>query len=279
MKVRVLTALGIVTVGLPLLIFSQYIVYPIALGMLAAMAVFEVLRVLSVHKIYILSVPAILVSAVMPVLTYDSIFGIDERSYILLLALVLFAFLFYTVLLTVFSKGRINVGSAASVFMLLTYITAAFSSMGLLRYMENGAYVFGLVFVGAWVCDTFAYFTGVLFGKHKLIPELSPKKTVEGSLGGIAFTVIAFVLYGLIVEKTSSLSANYLVLALSGLILSVVAQLGDLFASLIKREHGIKDYSRLLPGHGGIMDRFDSILAVSAVLMIICQLFPPFSAV
>ena len=80
----------------------------------------------------------------------------------------------------------------------------------------------------------------------------------------------------MIIEACTDLSANYLVLALIGLALSVVSQIGDLFASLIKREHGIKDYSRMLPGHGGVMDRFDSILAISTVLMAVCMVFPPF---
>ena len=278
MKVRVLTGVGIFLVGLPLLLFSKYLVFPIVLGILAAMAVWEVLRVFSLHKKYELTIPACLVALAMPIFTHTIFFDSQEQNkYLLLLALVLFVFLIYLVFLSVFSKGRMEFGSVSSVFTMVVYVTASFSALGLLRYMELGAYTFGLVFVAAWVCDTFAYFTGRLFGKHKLIPELSPKKTVEGSIGGMAFAVIGFVVYGLIMQFCFELKVNYLTLCLSGLLLSVVSQLGDLFASLIKREHGAKDYSQLLPGHGGIMDRFDSILAVSAVFMIICQVFPPFS--
>ena len=149
--------------------------------------------------------------------------------------------------------------------------------MGLLRYMNNGVYLFGMVFIGAWVSDSMAYFTGRLIGKHKLAPTLSPKKTIEGSIGGIVFTVAAFVLYGLIIEGVSDLSANYLLLAIMGGVLSAVSQIGDLWASLIKREYGIKDYSKMLPGHGGVMDRFDSVLSISTILMIFCILFSPFA--
>ena len=149
--------------------------------------------------------------------------------------------------------------------------------MSLTRYMQNGVYIFALVFVAAWMCDVFAYFTGRFFGKHKLAPHLSPKKTVEGSIGGIIFAVLGCMLYGLIVDLATDLHARYLVLACLGLSLSVISQIGDLWASLIKREHGIKDYSQMLPGHGGVMDRFDSILAISTVLMALCMVFPPFN--
>ena len=97
-----------------------------------------------------------------------------------------------------------------------------------------------------------------------------------GKIGGIVFAVLGCMLYGFIVSKVAGLNARYLVLALLGFVLSIISQIGDLWASLIKREHGIKDYSRMLPGHGGVMDRFDSILAISTVLMAVCMVFPPF---
>ena len=140
-----------------------------------------------------------------------------------------------------------------------------------------GKFVYLIPFVFAWVTDTFAYFAGRFFGKHKLAPHLSPKKTVEGSIGGIVFAILGCMLYGFIVSFATDLEARYLVLALLGFVLSIISQIGDLWASLIKREHGIKDYSQMLPGHGGVMDRFDSILAISTVLMAVCMLFPPFA--
>ena len=131
--------------------------------------------------------------------------------------------------------------------------------------------------VCAWGSDVFAYFTGRFFGKHKLIPEVSPKKTVEGAIGGIVCAGGLAMLYGLIVSSLTELTPNYLVLALCGVILAAFSQIGDLIASLLKREHGIKDYGRIFPGHGGVMDRFDSILAIATVLMAICLVFPPFA--
>ena len=278
MKVRLLTSLGIAVFGLPLLIFSQYIVYPIALGLLSTIAVWELLRVFGMHKRVLLAIPTYLLSALLPFFSYGLFFPSEKQStYLLIIALAIFAYLIFLAGYSVLSNGRVRFIDIAKVFAAVTYVTVSFTSMSLLRYMDNGAYVFGLIFVGAWVSDSFAYFTGRLIGRHKLAPELSPKKTVEGSIGGIVFTVIAFAVYGIIIECFFSLDANYLALCLTGLALSLVGQIGDLFASLIKREHGVKDYSGILPGHGGIMDRFDSVLAVSPVLLIISILFPLFA--
>ena len=120
--------------------------------------------------------------------------------------------------------------------------------------------------------DTFAYFVGMLFGKHKLIEDVSPKKTIEGSIGGIFFCVVSFVVFGIIMDVFFDRSANILFLAISAVAVSVVSQIGDLIMSVIKRHYGIKDYGKLFPGHGGMLDRFDSILAVALVMSAICML-------
>ena len=293
MKERVLTAIGIGIVGIPIIMFSRFIVYPIFLGLLSAIAVWELLRVFGFEKRYEISIPAYLVAGLLPVFAHDTFTGGATGTYVLVLGGAVFAFLLYLVTACVVGKEIImrknsesedsdkqrilEFGDVAAVFISVTYVTVSFTSMALTRYMANGGYIFGLVFVAAWMCDVFAYFTGRFFGRHKLAPHLSPKKTVEGSIGGISFAVIGCMLYGFIVSRVTELNANYLVLALLGLVLSIISQIGDLWASLIKREHGIKDYSRMLPGHGGVMDRFDSILAISTVLMAVCMVFPPFN--
>lgn len=116
------------------------------------------------------------------------------------------------------------------------------------------------VLVISFSTDIFAYFSGRLFGKHKLIPSISPKKTIEGSIGGIICTVLVSILYSKI---TGIYTNNILLIGLFG---SIVAQLGDLFASAIKRYCGIKDFGKLIPGHGGILDRFDSVIFVSLLV-------------
>ena len=293
MKQRVLTSLGIGVVVIPIMILSRYIVYPIFLGLISAIAVWELLRVFGFEKRFEIAIPSYLIAGLLPAFAHDSITHGDQIGYLLLVGIVVFSFLLYLAMVCVIGKeivikqneekgdeGKqkiLGFTDVASVFMSVTYVTVSFTSMSLTRYMKNGVYIFVLVFVAAWMCDIFAYFTGRFFGKHKLAPHLSPKKTVEGSIGGIIFSVLGCVLYGIIVEQATDLNARYVTLALIGLILSVISQIGDLWASLIKREYGVKDYSQMMPGHGGIMDRFDSILAISTVLMALAMAFPPFN--
>jgi phosphatidate cytidylyltransferase len=130
-----------------------------------------------------------------------------------------------------------------------------------------------------WVTDTFAYFSGRLFGKHKLIPAVSPKKTVEGAIGGAVFCALATLLYGFIVQKAYGVIPNYPVLILGGLMIAAVSQIGDLVFSAIKRQYGIKDYGMMLPGHGGLLDRFDSCIAVSVLITLISTYFDFFTFV
>lgn len=277
MKVRILTAIGIFIVGVPILIFSDTVAYPIALSLLSVIAAWEMLRVFGLQRKYAISIPSYLIALCLPLSASDIIISSEShRDFLLAEALVLFAFLMYLAAAAVLSRGHISFESVSRVFISVCYVTVSFSSMSLMRYMVNGGLFVGLIFTVAWTTDTFAYFTGRLFGKHKLAPGLSPKKTVEGAIGGTVFAVVGCIVYGLVSELLySGVNADFLILALIGLVCSVISQIGDLWASLIKREYGVKDYSRILPGHGGVMDRFDSILAVSAVLYAICMVFPP----
>ena len=132
--------------------------------------------------------------------------------------------------------------------------------------MQNGVVLLFIPFLGAWMPDTFAYFSGTLFGKHKLIPSVSPKKTVEGAIGAVVGCIISFLVYGLIVDYAAGLSVNYLTLAILAVLCGIIAQLGDLSASVIKREFGVKDFGNLIPGHGGIIDRIDSLIFVAPLV-------------
>lgn len=278
MKTRTITAAFIVLVTVPLIILSEFIIYALALSALSVMATFEILRVFGLERVWLVSVPAYILGSTLPFACY---FVTDDMLYLYLLtiAALLFAYLIYLMGVAVFSRGKISVRAIAEVFFLVTYVVMSFASLSMIRYMdkETGFYRLILVFLAAWITDTSAYLVGSLIGKHKLIPEISPKKTVEGAIGGIVGALLSYLLFGLILDLSiSNLHVSYVALALFSIILSVVSQIGDLIASLVKREHGVKDYSNLLPGHGGIMDRFDSILAVSTILLILTLIFPPF---
>ena len=139
-----------------------------------------------------------------------------------------------------------------------------------LRYVENGIYYVWLIFIGAWGSDTCAYCVGKLFGKHKMPSELSPNKTIEGCVGG----VIGAALIGFLFALFALRSPEYLwKLPIIGGVSSIISQIGDLAASAIKRNHDIKDYGKLIPGHGGILDRFDSIIFIAPIVYYLVVFF------
>ena len=133
----------------------------------------------------------------------------------------------------------------------------------LIRQHEHGKILIWMLFISAWSTDTFAYFAGKALGKHKLCPAISPKKTVEGSVGGIVGCIAIILIYSYACAAYTGYSLNCLNAVLFACAASVVSQFGDLAASCIKREHGAKDYGNLIPGHGGILDRFDSTLLIA----------------
>jgi phosphatidate cytidylyltransferase len=281
MKKRTITAVFILLVMIPIILLSKYPIYSIALSALAVMATYEILHAIGVEKNWYLSVPAYILAGVFPFASYF-VTAQTRFTYLLTIAALLYVYMIYIMGVAVFSKGRTSFKVIAEVFLSITYVIVSFTSLSMIRYIDKdiGLYKLLLVFIVAWVCDSMAYVVGSLFGKHKLIPEISPKKTVEGAIGGIASAVIAYMLFGLILDLAiPNMKVNYIVLAVFALVLSVVSQLGDLIASLIKREHSIKDFGNLLPGHGGIMDRFDSIMAVSTILLILSIVFPPFTLI
>ena len=278
MKQRIITAIIILLVAVPTVLFSEYIIYPIVLSLLAMRAVFELLRVIGAERKLFIGIPAYILAAAFPLGAY---FVTDTTviTYLLLLAASLFVYMLLLMGISVFSKGSTPFSKISEIFTAITYIIVSFSSLSLTRYLDRsiGLYIVILVFVASWMCDAGAYLVGSVCGKHKLIPEISPKKTVEGAVGGVIIATAAFLLYGFIIDSFFGVGVNYLRLAVFGVLLSIVSQLGDLVASLIKREYGVKDYGRIFPGHGGVMDRFDSIFAVSTILMMLSIVLPPFT--
>ena len=123
------------------------------------------------------------------------------------------------------------------------------------------------------MCDGCAYFVGRAFGKHKLIPAVSPKKTIEGAIGGVVGTLILMMIFALVMQFGFGYVPNYIGILLLTLVSCPVSMCGDLIASLLKREHNVKDYGNLLPGHGGVMDRFDSCISTGPFIYIVCVLF------
>ncbi len=163
---------------------------------------------------------------------------------------------------------------ASSVFMMV-YIVCFMQCITLVRGEDKtGLILMFLIFICAWISDTGAYFTGKLFGKHKLIEKISPKKTVEGAIGGVVFSALGGVVLGLVAVLGFNLKANYLLLALTGAVGSIFGQVGDLVASWLKRQYGIKDFGNIMPGHGGAMDRFDSVVLAAPFVYFLVHYLP-----
>ena len=148
------------------------------------------------------------------------------------------------------------------------------SALVRIRIMESGIFFIAAPFVMAFLPDTGAYLVGCAFGKHKLCPTISPKKTVEGLLGGFLGGIVGMVAYGLVLQHFFGFQVNYLFACIYGILGAGGATFGDLMFSVIKRQTGIKDYGKLLPGHGGILDRFDSVTIVAPLAEVLLLILP-----
>ena len=167
----------------------------------------------------------------------------------------------------VFKFPKYHANQIMSTYFSFIYAPVLFSFVYLTRELEYGVYFVWVIFISSWISDTCAYCVGMLFGKHKLAPVLSPKKSIEGSIGGIVGSAIVGALFGyFVVEQIITEQQVTWIFALIGAIGSVVSQIGDLAASAIKRNYDIKDYGKLIPGHGGILDRFDSVIFTAPII-------------
>ena len=268
MLTRILTACVLIPLLVLILFFSWTLAYPIAWAILAGVAIYEIFRVFGRGKDFWLSIPAYILAVGLPFGFYFT--SVGEK---ILLAAIL-VYLLWVISVTVFRRGAFPFAEAASVYTASVYVALGFAALSAIRYGfgDYGKYLCLLAFIGPWTTDTFAYFTGRFFGRHKLIPEVSPKKTVEGSIGGTVFCIVGYIVFGLVMQFSYGFTVNYWMLGVAGLLVAVISQIGDLIASLIKREHGIKDYGKIFPGHGGVMDRFDSVLTTSVMLWLLMQI-------
>lgn len=162
----------------------------------------------------------------------------------------------------VFTFPKYKIEEVTLAFLGLFYVAVMLSYIYKVRILEDGIYIVWLIFIASWGNDTFAYFTGVLLGKHKMAPVLSPKKSIEGAIGGIAGATILGIIFGYIVNgyMSETVSHPVFIFAAASFVGAILAIIGDLTASAIKRNHNVKDYGKLIPGHGGILDRYDSVI-------------------
>ncbi|MDA1475509.1 phosphatidate cytidylyltransferase [Bacillus changyiensis] len=262
MKQRILTAVIAAAVFLPLVMVGG-LPFTILVYAMSILALFELLRM---KGLQLLSVPGMITLILLGILLYPSryrelvTFGVSKGEVLFLAVLLLLAY-------TVLSKNIISFDGVA--FAVLTAIYIGFGFYYFIEIRDMGlSYVFFALGV-VWSTDSGAYFIGKSFGKRKLWPEISPNKTIEGFWGGISMAVI----FALIYQMATDFLHSYLFVFMITILLSIVGQIGDLAESAFKRHYHVKDSGRILPGHGGVLDRFDSLLFVVPFLYFLLVLF------
>ncbi|KXG43418.1 phosphatidate cytidylyltransferase [Tepidibacillus infernus] len=257
MKQRILTGL-IGGIGFIYLVWLGELPYTILVILLALIGYYEFLRM---NQTPVFSWQGLigLNTVLFIILTQNSLLaGIDRQQLMSLLLVSLFLYL----ALIVIKKNEINFDQVSYHLFGAMYIGFGFSYMLETRLMEHGFQFSLLVFLATFASDSGAYFTGKYLGKTKLWPEISPKKTIEGSIGGIVFAIIV----SLLLNAMFQITEHFMLMIWAGILIAITGQFGDLIESALKRSKGVKDSGSLLPGHGGVLDRFDSLIFVFPIL-------------
>lgn len=239
----ILAIIIVSTGGLPLYITT---------ALISLIGLFELYRVMSIEH-NILGATGYLTAV-----SYYGLVWFDGQQFVTLMAI---AALMLLMSIYVFTFPKYKTEEVTVTYFGVFYVAVMLSYLYQVRAMADGKYLVWLIFISSWGCDTCAYCVGKLFGKHKMAPVLSPKKSIEGAVGGAAgAAILAFGYTLLFGSRMSDIADPQFTCTAACAIAAVISQIGDLAASAIKRNHNIKDYGNLIPGHGGILDRFDSML-------------------
>lgn len=256
-KKRLLSGILLVLIAIALICTGGNILL-LALTIVSIIGLFELYRVFHIEK-----TPAGMVGYAAVLVYYANLLWnfIPDMMVFVLGILVIFMVI-YVFCFPLYKADQIFAG-----FVGVFYVAIMLSCIYQTRMLEAGTYIVWLIFLCSWGCDTCAYCVGVLAGKHKMAPKLSPKKSIEGAIGGVIGATLLTILYGFIFQKEMNLSVEYIfILAGISALGALISMVGDLAASAIKRNYDIKDYGKLIPGHGGILDRFDSVIFTAPII-------------
>lgn len=261
MVTRLITAAIGVAVALVVLFLHNTPVLPIAAGAIAAAALFEFLRANKLLRYHLSSIAALAYAFLLPCLQVGIVARYRSMMIIAAICCVLFDYVRHQK-----KMPEKTVFTFLTGMFLIPPAMAAAVTLNKTHEVHGVAYLV-LALCGAWIADTGAYFIGTAFGKAKLCPAISPKKTIVGFIGGIVANVIFFIVFSAIycsvmTKKGIPMGINWFATILVSMVCAILGTLGDLAASTVKRQLGIKDYGEIMPGHGGILDRFDSVLLV-----------------
>lgn len=242
----ILVLIALVTVG------SGGVILFVTTGVISMIGLFELYRVMNIQK------KPIGIFGYLTVVSYYGLLWFHGEQFMMLMSI---AFLMVLMSIYVFTFPKYKTEEVTVSFFGVFYVAVMLSYLYQVRVIADGKYLVWLIFLSSWGCDTCAYCVGMLIGKHKLAPVLSPKKSIEGAVGGvIGAALLGFIYATIFGGAMAEVNNPQLACALACAIAAVISQVGDLAASAIKRNHNVKDYGHLIPGHGGILDRFDSML-------------------
>ena len=275
MAKRIVTAFIAILVGVSFIIIDNVWVWTVVAAFFGANAVWELIGAVNCRQFKLLTTLCLVFSAAVPFVI------MFKLTWLMAPMLAVFIMALFGVMLT--KHKRIKFEHLTMCGVAAVMIPAALCCVLLFRYSADpsnrglGVFLILYVLFCAWFGDSGAYFVGTFLGKHKLCPNISPKKTVEGFIGGIVTVGVVVTITGLIFDffVFDDIRVNYPVVIIVGMLASVFGVLGDLSASVIKREFGVKDFGNLFPGHGGVLDRFDSVLFVAPFVYLVCQYFSP----
>lgn len=263
-RTRLLSGIVLVALALLLIITGNDILL-VSIGVISLIGLFELYRVFHIEK-NVLGFTGY-IATVLYYLNLRFHVVTDFRLFVIVFLIVL-------LMCYVFGYPRFHAKEVLASFFGVFYVSMMLSYIYETRMMEHGLYIVWLVFLCSWGCDTCAYCVGVLFGKHKMAPKLSPKKSVEGAVGGVLGAMLLTALYSYIFASNMNLEVEQIVvLSLISGVGAFISMIGDLAASAIKRNYEIKDYGTLIPGHGGIMDRFDSVIITAPIIYYLAATF------
>ncbi|SES76040.1 phosphatidate cytidylyltransferase [Oceanobacillus limi] len=257
MKQRIQTAILALIIFIPIVLYGS-LPFSILIYLLATLGLIELLKM---HKIPIFSLPSLLAIGlvwliVLPETTEISTYILFNKTELIMLFVMLL--LAYTVLV----KNKFTFDDSGFILLAALYVGMGFYYFHETRIASDGLSLIFFVLLVVWATDTGAYFSGKSFGKNKLWPQISPNKTIEGAIGGIILATIVGVTYYVIFPLSYSIS----IIIIVSVLVSIFGQIGDLVESAFKRHYDVKDSGNLLPGHGGVLDRFDSLIFVFPML-------------
>ena len=252
-KTRLISGIVLVIIALATIISGSWILFftLLAVSLIGMRELYKVMKVSDEH-VTVLELVGYL-GAVLYYIAMRSDFG-SYGTMAIIISMILILFVY------VFGYPKYHAEQVMAAFFGVVYVAVMLSFIYLTRSLPDGKFLVWLIFLCSWGCDTCAYCVGMLIGKHKMAPVLSPKKSIEGAVGGVAGAALLGVIYA---AATQGKMAEYALICAVGALISMV---GDLAASAIKRNQNIKDYGKLIPGHGGILDRFDSVIITAPVI-------------